>query len=320
MSNIYSDFIEQKNYGDNAFTRKVELREQKAENDHDRILSLIEEAKETRESALSSYEDFKERTLHEFTSTALKAIYMTALSETMMFTGNTKLIAESLIDKYINEHEDGVYGLLNKMQGKTYLLNTIYEAVEDEAEKSNEDVEAENQETHDITDEGGKKENILNKMEDEEDVEAAVNIIAQRITSAEEEFIRKNAEDKQKIEDLMKGMNERLQSAKRDPNVSEEEEQEIEQESKIEIKNGIENIHNERPHTVFESFVEKLSTSVVSDDSKGMKELYFSENGKIDIQSIVEASKCLYGFLEFVNTVQLEKVDSEYIKKVLAEL
>ena len=320
MSDIYSNFLREKNYGEGTYARKVELREQKAEEEHNRLLNLIEDAKERRNSALSSYYDFKERTLHEFTSTALKAIYMTALSETMMFTSNTKLIAESLVDKYITEHEDGVYGLLNKMREKTYLLNTIYEAVEEEAENSEEDVEAENQETHDITDEKDKKENILNKMENEEDVEAAVNIIAQRISSAEEEFIRKNAEDKQKIEDLMKGMNERLQSAKRDPNVSEEEEQEIEQEAKIEIKAGIDNIHNERLHTVFESFVEKLSSSVVNENSNGMKELYFSEDGQIDIGSIVEASKCLYGFLEFVNTVQLEKVDSEYIKKVLAEL
>lgn len=319
MSTMYSSFAEQKQYGDNVYAQKQALRENKEKEKYDKIALMIEEARESQKLAETSYGDFKDRTLHEFLTTALNSIYMTALSETMMFTNNTKTIAGSLVDKYINEH-GGAQEVLNNMKGKTYLLDTIRETVEDEAEEAEAEVNPEDAETHDIPDEEGKKENILNKLEDEEDVESAVNIIAQRISSAEEEFIRKNAEDKQKIEDLMRDMNDRLQAAKRDPNVSEEEEQEIEQEAKVEFKRQVDSIHGERSKTVFESFVERLSTSVVNDDSKGMKELYFSESGQLDIESVVEAGKCLYGFLEFVNTIQLEKVDNQYIEEVLANL
>ena len=50
-----------------------------------------------------------------------------------------------------------------------------------------------------------------------------------------------------------------------------------------------------------------------------LKDIY-SESGKLDIDRVVRSCKCLYGFLEFVNTIGLENVDKNYIEKIVTDL
>ena len=319
MSIEYNNYAAVKDFIGNTYTENFNKRKAQEKNAVLEMAKAIESAKTKSERAAESYSSIREEMRHELLSTALNGIYMTSLGNCMTFTENTKLIAENLTDTYIRE-SGGAFEVLSKMKGKTYLLNTIYEAVEEEVEDASKEMDKEDEDTHNNVDMDEKKEDMLEKLENEDDIEAAVNIITQRVCSAEEDFIKKNAEDKQKIEDIVSKMNERLQAVKRDPNVSEEEEQEIEQEASYENKRAISRIHNERPHTVFETFVNNLSSSIVRDESKSIRENYFTENGKLDIGNIIDATRCLYGFLEFVNTIQLEKVNESYIKKVIDEM
>ena len=80
-------------------------------------------------------------------------------------------------------------------------------------------------------------------------------------------------------------------------------------------KRHIESIKENRPLTVFEKMSRNLSKSIIVDES--VRENYITESGTLDVDLIVEASKVMYGFLETVNTLQLEKVDCNYIKKDL---
>ena len=50
------------------------------------------------------------------------------------------------------------------------------------------------------------------------------------------------------------------------------------------------------------------------------RDIYFNESGQIDMDLVMEATKVMYGFLETINTLQLEKVDFKYIEKVLADI
>ena len=163
------------------------------------------------------------------------------------------------------------------------------------------------------------KEEMLNKLEEEEDTDTAIDIIAQRISKAEEEFIKKNADDKQKIEDIVDGINDRINGAKADPNNSDEDVEELEHEAAIEMKRKINKIRDDRPHTVFEMMVRQLSEGIMN-DTGAINEEYTDESGKINMESVVEVAKCVYGFLEFVNTVQLEKVDEAYIKHMIENM
>lgn len=45
--------------------------------------------------------------------------------------------------------------------------------------------------------------------------------------------------------------------------------------------------------------------------------MYMTESGKLDMPAVYESARVMYGFLETLNTLQLEKVDKEYIKEIL---
>lgn len=327
------EYLQMRNFINNSGTVKTAERKRNEMAEYQKIAALREQAKYDREERIRRRSSYREQTMTEMLEAALNAIYMTSLVENMMFTDDTKFLAESLVGKYIAER-GGARAVLDEMRGKTYLLDTICEAVEEATEdamngdkkKETDDNkncrggECNDNEPMDPPDTEEAKQDMFEKLENEDDVESAVNIISQRISSAEEEFIKKNAEDKQKIEELVNDMNDRLKAAKRDPNVSEEEEENIEQEAAYKLKRNISNIREQRPHTIFEMFVRNLSSSIVQDDSQGMKNTYYTESGQLDVSTVVDATKCLYGFLEFANTIQLEHVNEEYIKKVLEEL
>jgi hypothetical protein len=59
-----------------------------------------------------------------------------------------------------------------------------------------------------------------------------------------------------------------------------------------------------------------FAKNVVKDQA--IRESYTdSESGAVDMDLVVESAKVMYGFLETLNTLQLEKVDKEYIKNVI---
>ena len=43
----------------------------------------------------------------------------------------------------------------------------------------------------------------------------------------------------------------------------------------------------------------------------------YQEDGKINMSRVIDNSRVMYGWLETVNTIQLEKVNENYIKKVV---
>lgn len=155
---------------------------------------------------------------------------------------------------------------------------------------------------------------IFDELNKEEDVQKAVEIIRNRIADAEETFIKNNAEDKKKIEELLDKISNNVKTVE-DLSDKDEAKAKVAEESVRMYKRHIESIKENRPLTVFEKMSRNLSKSIIVDES--VRENYITESGTLDVDLIVEASKVMYGFLETVNTLQLEKVDCNYIKKVL---
>ena len=56
-------------------------------------------------------------------------------------------------------------------------------------------------------------------------------------------------------------------------------------------------------------------TNIVKDES--VRERYMTENGTLDVDLAVESAKVMYGFLETLNTIQIEKVDEKYIANII---
>lgn len=286
------------------------------------FLKEFTEAAEDRETIKESHRqrrhtmaNYKERVYNEMLSTALKGIYITSLKENMLMDERMYAISEHMVDKFIEE-QGGARTILTMMEGKTYLLDTMRKFVEDAAEEAIETKGEDDEAIDKVADEP--KEKMLDRLENEEDVDTAVELISDRIANAEEEFIRKNKEDKEKIESIVADINDRINAVKNDPNMSEETKEEVQKEYAIKQKRQTKMVYENRSHTVFEQMVHNLSVSILKDSE--LKPMYTNESGKLEIDHIVECTKCMYGFLEFVNTLGLVDVNESYINKVLTEM
>lgn len=268
---------------------------------------------EERELYRDAIKGYREAVTTRILGDVLKSIYITALEESTDMTEADYNLANKLVDTYISEN--GTFAILRKMAGKTYLLDTLKTIVEDTAEDAEETSDDDEKSTEEVPEKS--KEDMYEKLENEDDVNDAVQVISQRIAAAEEEFIKKNAEDKKKIEDIVNDINDRIQAVKDDVTKDEETKEDIEESYTIEKTRRINEIYDNRTHTLFDRMVHDTAKNIYKDAQ--LKESY-SDEGGLDIQRVVNATKCMYGFLEFVNTIQLDKVDKKYIEKVVAEL
>lgn len=305
-----------------AIQEIIEESTKRASEKTNNFLRELNEAAEERETIKESHRqrrhtmaNYKEKVYTEMLSTALKGIYITSLQENMLMNERMYAISEHMVDKFIEE-QGGARAILRLMEGKTYLLDTMRKFVEDAAEEAIETKGEDDEAMDKVADEP--KEKMLDRLENEEDVDTAVELISDRIANAEEEFIRKNKEDKEKIESIVSDINDRINAVKNDPNMSEETKEEVQKEYAIKQKRHIKMVYENRSHSVFEQMVHNLSVSILKDPE--LKPIYTNESGKLEIDHIVECTKCMYGFLEFVNTLGLVNVDNTYIEKMLTEM
>lgn len=288
----------------------------KAKKEAEDTYNEIQDLKEHYEFLRERDMKYKEKVRRECLSTSLKAIYISALQESMDLTDENIRLANSLVENFIDQ-EGGADAVLRKMSySKSYLLETMRRIVEDTEEEVVDKADEEQKDFEEVPDEN--KEKLLDKMEKEEDVDSAVEIIANRISAAEEDFIKKNAEDKKKIEDIVSKVNDRIEAVKSDITKDDDVKEEIEQEAAIDCRRAIDDVYNRRDHSLFEHMVKEMSTAVVKDPE--LKKMYLDENGKLDMGRIYANTKCMYGFLEFVNTVGLQKVNEQSIKEMVESM
>ncbi len=191
--------------------------------------------------------------------------------------------------------------------------------MDSEAEKARQDAIEDNLSPEEVN----SKEDMFKQLDDEDEVHNAIDIIATRIQDAEAEFVRKNADDKQKIESIVNKLNDRIQAATKDPEEAPMDDLAAApaQENALLIERynndaarQIKEVYSRRVKSVFEVMVSDISEHILK--TQVLREDYM-EGGRIDMPSIIEDARVTYGFLEFVNTIQLEKVDEKFIKNYL---
>ena len=134
-----------------------------------------------------------------------------------------------------------------------------------------------------------------------------------RVSNAEENFINRNQQDKENVKTVLKQTADRVQMAK-DTNDNDYAESVEESETRI-AKDKIYKIQHEGYRSVFDRMVRNLSEAAVKNkDAKGS---LIDENGKLNMDSIIESARCMYSLLETIGTIQLEKVDNKYIEDTL---
>lgn len=159
------------------------------------------------------------------------------------------------------------------------------------------------------TENGGK---VFDELEKEEDIKKAIELIRNRVADAEETFIKRNAEDKKAIDELIGRISDNVKTVE---DLDDEAKSAVAQEAARMNRRKIAQITENRPLSIFEKMTRNIAAGIAKDTV--LKEQYLTEDGNMDMHLVVESAKVMYGFLETVNTLQLEKVDSAYITRVL---
>ena len=162
---------------------------------------------------------------------------------------------------------------------------------------------------------------FLDDLDKEEDVQKAVELIRTRVANAEEDFIKQNAEDKKKMDDILGKISDNVKTVEAITKDDEDKTKEDEIKEAVamthirEGKRKMQQITNNRPLSVFEKFTRNLTNGIIRENS--VKTNYIDENGAIETEYVVESAKVMYAWLETINTLQLEKVDAAYIQNIL---
>ena len=190
------------------------------------------------------------------------------------------------------------------------------DASEDVEDALGEPIDGDNSSDTDTTIDGDteNKGKIFDDLENEDDVQKAIELIRTRVADAEETFIRNNAEDKKKIDELLNKISTNVKTvetmAEKDPKKAQ-----VATEAVRECKRKINDVYKEKSFTVFGKMASILTENIVKDDA--IRESYTTEDGTLDVDLAVESAKVMYGFLETLNTIQIEKVDEKYIANII---
>ena len=267
--------------------------------------SIKERTIATKEAYIKFCSDVKDMLLSE----ALYSIYSSCLAE----SAHRNSVAEQIVYNYVKEN--GYNTIVNGM-AKTYALEMVQQKIDDAYEHIMESVDEEDPETFKASVEDKVK--FLDGLNNEEDIEEVKQAIALRVANAEEEFINSNVADKYDMDTIISDTKARIDAAKEEHKDADEKVQEaIKQEAVNYSKQLIGDIRENRVRNVYEQIFRTISESVVTNEA--LQESYY-DNNKINMDKVNNSVKCMYGFLETVNTLQITTVDEAFIDKMLKEL
>lgn len=268
----------------------------------------IYDMKEARRLKSKLYNEFSIFVKDTFLAEAIKGVYLPCLGSV---SETTKILANNMVKEFINE-KGSASSILLMREGQSYLIETLTNLIDTYHEKVMDMVDKDDPSTYtiDAKDIG----EFMDELQKEDEYENVKNAIALRVANAEEEFLINNVADKNDMTDIVNQTTERINSTNADTDIDSATKSAINQESVRISKMKIDNIRHTRRRSIFEEMTRNLGTSILSNES--LRESY-TEDGKLNMEGIIESSRTMYAFIETVNTMKLETVDEDYIKDVL---
>lgn len=223
-------------------------------------------------------------------------------------TESLAMNARAVVESFVKEETS--FSLLNRFKTKTLLLSELANVVETTHQKvlhgaegkdapfkiSNSDMKA-----------------FHNKL-DSLDCDQVTKEIVSRVTKAEEEFVKANIKDKETLEELSDATNKKLEGIK---NKDEEKEKLIKQECTAMYRRKVDTLMN-RKKGILESIVLRMSRNIVTEET--ILPSFTQENGKLDMQKIIDTSEVMYTFMEMVNTMRIKDVNTSYLNDILSSI
>lgn len=291
-------------YNLNSDFRSVAEREE-YDNNSMRRSRILEQryAYENKKKALDAFaSESKDFLLTESLFYIMKKCFPVTLESSLLDQGR------SVISSFVKE--EGTESLLSKFKTKTLFLSELAYIVESTHKKvlhSCEDKDA----PFKITNSDMK---AFHDRIDTMDTDSITKEIVSRVTKAEENFVKANIKDKENIEKLAEKTKENVDNIKAKDSDTEEE---LKQEFAAIYRSNVDSIMN-RKKSILESIVLRMSKAIISEST--LLKNFTQENGKLDMQRIIDSSEVMYTFLEMVNTLNIKPITTTYISEALASI
>ena len=299
-----SYFGEYASYSLNSDSRSVTAREE-YDNNNMRRSRILEQryAYENKQKALDAFaSESKDFLLTESLFYIMKKCFPVTLESSLLDQGR------SVISSFVME--EGADSLLSRFRTKTLFLSELANIVETTHRKVLHSCEGKDA-PFKITNSDMK---AFHDRIDNMSTDAITKEIVSRVTKAEENFVKANMKDKENIEKLAEKTKEKIDNIKvKDADTEED----LKQEFAAFYRRDVDSVMN-RKKGILESIVLRMSKAIVSESA--LLEQFTQENGKLDMQRIIDSSEVMYTFLEMVNTLNIKPITTSYISDALASI
>lgn len=299
-----SSFGDSYSYSLNHDSRSVALREE-AESENMRREHILEQryAQDQRQRSLNAFtSESRDFLLSESLSYIMNKCFPSTIDESLLMRG--RAVVESFVA------EEGSMSLLNQFKTKTLFLSELANIIESTHKKVLHSCEGKDA-PFKITNSDMK---AFHNRIDTMNTDTITKEIVSRVTKAEEEFMKANLKDKETLEELAEKTKQNIDNIKAKDSDTENE---IKQECSALYRRQVDNIMN-RKKSILESMVLRMSKAVVTEES--VLPQFTQENGKLDMQKIIDVSEVMYTFLEMVNTLKIKNVTSDYLHETLSSI
>lgn len=299
-----SYFGEYASYSLNSDSKSVAAREE-YDNSNMRRSRILEQryAYENKQKALDAFaSESKDFLLTESLFYIMKKCFPVTLESSLLDQGR------SVISSFVME--EGADSLLSRFRTKTLFLSELANIVETTHRKVLHSCEGKDA-PFKITNSDMK---AFHDRIDNMSTDAITKEIVSRVTKAEENFVKANMKDKENIEKLAEKTKEKIDNIKvKDADTEED----LKQEFAALYRRDVDSVMN-RKKGILESIVLRMSRAIVSESA--LLEQFTQENGKLDMQRIIDSSEVMYTFLEMVNTLNIKPITTSYISDALASI
>ena len=287
-----------------------EVNKQYAKEQRDRYLSDLDDQKRRKQIQFENFYKWKDKVKYQLMK---KALYEICTQSIENISKRERAICESLVSQYVKDYEHNK--LMNTMKySNNWLLRSIYEKAKETYDDVTKDVKAGDPRTESVP--KNAIEDFWKKVDTVDDVADMTNLIYMRVSNAEEDFVNKTQMDKEDVNTVLQQTSDRVKSAQ-DSNDDDYAEMVEEAETRL-AKQKIYNIQHSNDHNIFKKTVMSLSEAVLKNPV--LSNEYRENNGRLNMNKIIESSRCIYTLLEMVSTLQLEKVDDKYIDNTLRSI
>ena len=278
----------------------------------------IMETSMRRATMQKKYADFSEAVKGKLLNTAINDIAVRAMAkineslDREFFTTRDSANLAAICASFIHENGEASGMLYNlKHRGQTQFLSELAKDIKSTHRTILEAIDTMDPNSYAVGDQV--MADYRDKVKGEFGQEELVDSIADRVVAAMKDFMMQNAEDKQHIIDAMQATKDKMEALK-----AEGKPEEVQESYKNLTRKYITSIR-ESKKGLFNEMVMTMSKAVVKSDNQAVKDT-FMEGAHLDMEKIVKSVATMYTFVETVNSMNLVKVDADFVKSLLESM